>query len=75
MITLVAVLCRTVAHIADPLCHEEIVFKGDQTMMSCQMTSQVVIADWKEKSVYHGDNWKIIKIGCIPGDYERKDAI
>lgn len=75
MITLVALICHVIADISDPVCHEEIVLKEEMSMMSCQIKSQIVIADWKEKSVYSGEQWVVMDIGCVPGDYQPRDSI
>ena len=75
MITLVVVICHMLELISQPVCHEEVVIRSEQTLMACQMQSQIVIADWKEKSIYRGDQWTITNIGCFPGDYQPKDSI
>ncbi len=75
MITVVALMCHTVAAVpAAPLCHEEIIVQDDMPMQSC-LIAQPAIADWKMKSKYQGDQWHIARIRCIPGDYVVKDAI
>lgn len=40
----------------------------------CQM-GQEAIAEWKEKSIYQGEQWKIEGFKCIPGDYVPKELI
>ena len=76
LITIVASLCHSLAGIpADiPVCHEEIVAQQVMPMQACMM-GQPEIADWKEKSIYRGDQWTISRIRCIPGEYQVKDAI
>lgn len=73
-ITVVAMLCHTVAALPQPVCHEEIVAKDDMPMAICQL-SQPAIADWKEKSRFSSEQWDIIGFKCIPGDYVPRDAI
>jgi hypothetical protein len=41
-------------------------------MQAC-LISQAAVADWKNKSIYRGDNWNINRIKCVPGDYVLKD--
>jgi len=75
-ITVVAVMChslgaatpQSVGNLPDPVCREVIVIKNDMPMQSC-MLSQPALADWKERSIYRGDQWWIIRIKCVPGDY------
>lgn len=73
-ITVVALMCHSLAGITTPVCREEIVIKQDMPMQACEM-SQAAVADWKEKSIYRGEQWSIGRIRCIPGDYVPKDAI
>jgi len=73
-ISVVAMVCHMLAPISDPVCHEQVIIQDDMSMQEC-MLSQEAIADWKEKSIYHGDQWVIARIRCIPGDYMPKDAI
>lgn len=75
MITLVALVCHMIINITSPVCHEEVVLKEEMSMFSCQMRSQIVVADWKEKSVYSGEQWTVMDIGCVPGDYDPMDSI
>lgn len=75
MTTLVVVICHMLGAISTPICHEEIVSKIEQSMRACQVESQIVVADWKGKSIYRGDQWTVMNIGCAPGDYQPKDAI
>ena len=74
IISVVASVCHILGSIAAPVCHEEIVVKDDMPMQAC-LLSQAALADWKNRSKYSGDQWKIGRIRCIPGDYEPKDAI
>ena len=68
-ITIVAVMCHTLGAIipqsvdtlADPLCREVIVIKDEMPMQSC-MISQPALADWKERSIYRGDQWWISRV-------------
>jgi len=79
-ITVVALMCHTlgatitqsVHTVPEPTCREEIVAKQDMTMQAC-LLSQPALADWKEKSIYRGVQWKIARIKCVPGDYVPKD--
>lgn len=73
-ITVVVSICHALAGIAAPVCHEEIVVKDDMPMQAC-LISQAAIADWKQRSIYRGDQWTVGRIRCIPGDYQPKDAI
>jgi hypothetical protein len=81
-ITLVAVMCHTigasfpmsVGTLADPVCREVIVVKEDMPMQSC-MLSQPALADWKERSIYRGDQWWISRIKCAPGDYVPRERV
>lgn len=75
MITLVTLMCHLLEGIASPVCHEVVVAKLVMPMEVCQMHSQIIIADWKEKSIYQGDKWTVSQIECLPGNYQPKDAI
>ena len=80
--TVVAVMCHTIgafvaqstASLPDPVCREVIVIKNDMPMQSC-MLSQPALADWKERSIYRGEQWRISRIKCVPGDYVPKERI
>lgn len=56
------------------LCHEEIIFEGDGSMQAC-LVALPAAADWKLKSEYADDGWSISRIRCIPGHYEKRNAI
>jgi hypothetical protein len=73
-ITVVAVICHMLSPIPEPVCHEEIVVKDDMSMQMC-MLAEPGVAEWKERSIYRGDQWRILRIMCKPGDYEPRDAI
>lgn len=77
-ITVVVVLCHTVAHIAAPVCREEIVIEGtDLSMYACMVGAQPAIAAWKDNhQIYRGDQWTIARIKCVPGGgYVIKDRV
>lgn len=71
MITLVATVCHSLAGITTPVCHEEIVTKGE---IACAQ-AQMVIADWKAHTIYRGDNWSVRGYRCAYGDYVLKENI
>jgi hypothetical protein len=81
-ITVVAVMCHTlgaitpqsVGTLSDSVCRGVIVIKDDMQMQFCTL-SQPAIADWKEQSIYRGDQWWISRIKCVPGDYLPKERI
>lgn len=74
-ITVVAVVCHTLAALPNsPVCHEEIIVKDDMSMEAC-MIAQPAVADWKEHSIYRGPQWSIARVKCIPGEYVPRDAI
>jgi hypothetical protein len=81
-ITVVVVMCHTIGALApesvgtlpDPVCREVIIIKDDMPMQSC-MPSQPALADWKERSIYRGDQWRISRIKCVPGDYVPKERV
>jgi hypothetical protein len=75
IVTVAATVCHMLGTISQPVCREEIVTKTDMPMQACMMGSQIGVADWKEKSIYRGDNWHVSRIRCIPGEYTPKDAI
>jgi hypothetical protein len=76
-ITVVAVLCHTLGAIKpesvdtspDPVCREIIVIKSDMPMQAC-MLSQPALADWKERSIYHGDQ-STLTSSTLPSDIRR----
>jgi hypothetical protein len=61
----------TVCHIAGG-CRE--VVAAQEQMPAC-IISQSAVADWKEHSLYRGDQWSISRMRCENGDYVAKDAI
>ncbi len=79
-ITVVAVMCHTldafitqsVGTLPDLVCREVIVVQDDMPMQSC-ILSQPALADWKERSIYRGDQWWVSRIKCVPGDYVPKE--
>jgi hypothetical protein len=81
-ITVVAVMCHTIGTLvaepvgtaADLACREVIVVKDDMPMQGC-MLSQPALADWKDRSIYRGDQWRISRIKCVPGDYVPKERV
>jgi hypothetical protein len=73
-ITVVALMCHTLAIIPQPVCREEIVVK-DEMPMQARTLSQATLADWKAHSIYAGEQWAIGRIKCVPGDYVIKGAI
>jgi hypothetical protein len=81
-ITVVAVMCHTIGAVApqsvgtlpDPVCREVIVIQNDMPMQAC-MLSQPALADWKERSIYRGEQWRVSRIKCVPGDYVPKQRI
>jgi hypothetical protein len=73
-ITVVALMCHTLASIPQPICREEIVVKDEMPMQAC-MLSQAALADWKAHSIYSGEQWAIGRIKCVPGDYVIKGAL
>lgn len=73
-ITVVALLCHSLAGISQPVCREEIVVEQDMSLQAC-IFSQAALADWKERTIYRGPQWSIQRIKCVPGDYVLKDAI
>jgi hypothetical protein len=81
-ITVVAVMCHTIGAVApqsvgtlpDPVCREVIVIQNDMPMQAC-ILSQPALADWKERSIYRGEQWRVSRIKCVPGDYVPKQRI
>ena len=82
-ITVVVLMCHSVGALVpgfaggamqEPACREVIVVKDDMPMQVC-MISQPALADWKERSIYRGDQWRISRIKCVPGDYVPKARI
>lgn len=72
-ITIVATLCQALAGLGTPACHEEIVTKVD-SLQACIMFP-ANLAQWKGAGRFADDSWTISKVRCIPGSYEKKDAI
>lgn len=73
VITIVVSMCHMLA--AMSLCHEVIVAKQEMSMPVCMVQAQMIIADWKENSIYQGEQWTVEKVGCMPGDYQVRDSI
>jgi len=81
-ITVVAVMCHTISvfvaesvgTVPNFVCREVIVIKNDMPMQAC-MLSQPALAEWKDRSIYRGDQWRISRIKCVPGDYVPKERI
>ena len=74
MISVVVTMCHALSGISAPVCREEIVVKDDMSMQAC-MISQPALADWKEHSVFRGNQWTISRVKCVPGQYVIKDRI
>jgi hypothetical protein len=72
-LTIVAVLCQSLAGAPAPLCHEEIVTRVD-SLQACIMFP-ANLAQWKMVGRFADDSWTISKVRCIPGTYEKRDAI
>jgi hypothetical protein len=53
-ISVVAVMCHSLAAISQPVCREEIVVKDDMPMQMC-ILSQAAIANWKVRSIFRSD--------------------
>lgn len=73
-ITVAVILCHALAPIPSPVCREEVVVQQDMSMQACMM-AQPAIADWKNHSIFRGDNWQVTRFKCVPGDYTPKEAI
>jgi hypothetical protein len=67
MLTIVVTVC----HIAG-VCRDVVATR--QEMPAC-IISQAAVADWKEHSLYRGDQWSIGRMRCEAADYEPKDTI
>jgi hypothetical protein len=65
-ITVVALMCHTLASIPQPVCREEIVVKDEMPMQAC-ILSQAALADWKSHSIFSGEQWAIGRIYVIKG--------
>ena len=72
-ITVVAVMCHALGAISQPVCREEIVVKDDMPMQACFL-SQPVLAEWKEHSMFRGEQWTVGGIKCVPGDYAKRSV-
>jgi hypothetical protein len=81
-ITVVAVMCHTISvfvaesvgTVPNFVCREVIVIKNDMPMQAC-MLSQPALAEWKDRSIYHGALWWTSRIKCVPGDYMPKERV
>lgn len=90
IVTVVAVMCKlVVAHATlapmpdctdEEVAIEEIV--SDSTlaeqisMGSCGVLSQIALADWKGKHpIYGKPQWRIGRIKCVPGGYQKRNAV
>jgi hypothetical protein len=85
-VTLVAVLCHTLAHISAPACVEEIVTdsnftaiagKADapismpsMTFTQCQVEGQIVVSKWMAEHPKYKSGWQLNRWKCVPGHYE-----
>jgi hypothetical protein len=81
-ITVVVVMCHTIGAFVpesvgtapDSVCREVVVIKEDMPMQSC-MISQPALAERKDRSIYRGDQWRISRIKCVPGEYVPKERV
>ena len=67
LVTLVATLCNA------QLCLEKVVTNSELsgiTMMACQVSGQIGIADWLAHGPYH--EWKLQSYKCVAGTYVPK---
>ena len=62
-ITVVAIMCHALGAISQPVCREEIVVKDDMPMQACFL-SQPALAEWKEHSIFRGEQWTISGISA-----------
>ena len=53
-ISVVAVMCHSLAAISQPVCREEIVVKDDMPKQMC-ILSQAALANWKVRSIFRSD--------------------
>jgi hypothetical protein len=68
LVTLVATLCN------GQLCLEKVVTNSELsgiTMMACQVSGQIGIADWLAHGPYH--EWKLQGYKCVAGTYVPKN--
>jgi hypothetical protein len=68
LVTLVAILCNS------QLCLEKVVTNSDQsgiTMMACQVSGQIGIAQWLANGPYH--EWRLQSYKCVAGKYIPKN--
>jgi hypothetical protein len=65
-------MCHALGAISQLVCREKIVVKDDMPMQACFL-SQPALAEWKEHSMFRGEQWTISGIKCVPGDYAPKD--
>jgi hypothetical protein len=70
----VCIVDVSVDTLPEPICREVVVIKDEMPMQAC-MLSQPALADWKERSIYRGDQWLISRIKCVPGDYLPKERV
>jgi hypothetical protein len=67
LVTLVATLCN------GQMCLEKVVTNSELsgiTMMACQVSGQIGIADWLAHGPYH--EWKLQGYKCVAGKYVPK---
>lgn len=73
-ISIVVTICHALLNITTPVCREEIVYTDDMPMTAC-IFSQAAIAEWKEHSIFKGEEWSVQGFKCAPPGYVIKDAI
>ena len=50
-----------------------LIVRDDMPMQAC-ILAQAAIADWKNRSIYKSDEWRVVGYKCVPGgDYMPKD--
>lgn len=68
-ITIAVVLCLATATAGSPKCVERIANPNAQSLMEC--ANQAALAKWKSESpLYSGDEWRIARVKCVPGNYQ-----
>jgi len=74
-ITVVALMCHTLASIPQPVCREEIVVKDEMPMQACMLSQGRARRTGRSILSMPTSNGRSAAIKCVPGDYVIKGAI
>jgi hypothetical protein len=65
-VAVIAVLCNSLVA-SQPICREEIVTESDMSIGLGCLIAEAQLDQWKEHSIYSGNQWTVSRVKCVPG--------